>query len=80
MQEHDVCRQDLREINVRLSRIEFVVAGAHRGTSLIKKSALLGPYIKTMNEALWWVLVGAVLSYDPGTPVRCTVYGKGCRV
>ena len=33
-------------------------AGKHvyRGTSLIKNSALLGPYSRTMHRALWWVL------------------------
>ena len=28
----------------------------YRGTSLIRNSALLGPYSKTMHRALWWVL------------------------
>ena len=29
-----------------------------RGTSLIRNSALLGPYSGTMHGALWWVLGG----------------------
>ena len=27
----------------------------YRGTSLIRNSALLGPYSRTMHRALWWV-------------------------
>ena len=27
---------------------------AHRGTSLIKNSAPLGPYSRTLSRSLWW--------------------------
>ena len=27
---------------------------AYRGTSLIRNSALLGPYSRTVPKALWW--------------------------
>ena len=30
----------------------------YRGTSLIRNSALQGPYSRTMHRALWWVLGG----------------------
>ena len=30
----------------------------YRGTSLIRNSALLGPYSRTMHRVLWWVLEG----------------------
>ena len=33
-------------------------AKGQRGTSLIRNSALLGPYSRTMHRALWWVLGG----------------------
>ena len=43
-----------------------------RGTSLIRNSAFLGPYSRTMHRALWWVLGGGrflmseVPLYHPG--------------
>ena len=42
----------------------------YRGTSLIRNSAPIGPYGRTMHRALWWVLGGGSLSYERGTPVE----------
>ena len=28
----------------------------YKGTSLIRNSALLGPFSRTMHRALWWIL------------------------
>ena len=33
-----------------------VIVSVYRGTSLIRNSALLGPYSRSMHVALWWVL------------------------
>ena len=43
-------------------------AARYRGTSLIRNSALLGPYSRTLHRALWWVLGGGSLSYERGSP------------
>ena len=40
-----------------------------RGTSLIKKRALLGLYSRTMLRALWGSYGWAAFSYERGTPV-----------
>ena len=42
---------------------------SYRGTSLIRNSALLGPYSWTMHRALWLFLGGHAVSYEGGTPV-----------
>ena len=60
-----------------LSKLSFdcvaAASGYHvvdyMGTSIIRYSALLGPYSRTMYRALWWVLGGGSLSYERGTPV-----------
>ena len=38
--------------------LEQLASGPYRGTSLIRNSALLGPYGRTMHRALRWVLEG----------------------
>jgi len=40
--------------------------GVYRGTSLIRNSALLGPYSRTQHRAL----EGVAFFYERGTPVR----------
>ena len=44
----------------------------YRGTTLIINSALLGPYIRTMFRALWWVLLGGGRFLMSEVPL-CTV-------
>ena len=48
----------------------------YRGTSLIRNSASLGPYSRTMHRTLWkpWLGGGAV-SYERGTPVCRSLTG-----
>jgi len=41
----------------------------YRGTSLIRKRLLLGPYSRHMPRALWWSLGGGAVSHERGTPV-----------
>ena len=36
------------------SSVHCPLSSQYRGTSLIRNSALLGPYSKTMPRALWW--------------------------
>ena len=54
----------------------------YRGTSLIRNSAPVGPYSRTMPRALWWFQGGAGSSYKRGTPVggRWVIEGSRCRV
>jgi len=45
----------------------------YRGTSLIRNSAPLGPYSRTMPlEGTLEALAGGPVSYERGTPVRCS--------
>jgi len=50
-------RENGREMRVAVTATPSVTP-SYRGTSLIRNSALLGPYSRTMHRALWWVLGG----------------------
>ena len=48
------------------------LAGEYRGTSLMRNSAPLGPYSRTMRRALWWSEGGVLflMSEVPLQPVK----------
>ena len=57
----------------------------YRGTSLIRSSAPLGPYSRTMPRALWWSWFSKALGFRvQGSGFSqcsvCRVQGSGCRV
>jgi len=43
----------------------------HRGTSLTRNSASLGPYSRTMPRSIWWSEGEGAVSSERGTPVPC---------
>ena len=47
------------------------VSNVDRGTSLIRNSAPLGPYHRTVPRPRWWFW-GGVVFYERGTPVGST--------
>jgi len=51
--------------------------GEYRGTSLIRNSAPLGPYSRTMSRALWSSWGDGAVSYERGTPVGFAVLQDG---
>ena len=46
------------------------VSSGFRSTSLIRNSAPLGSYSRSMPRALWWWQGGGAVSYERGTPVH----------
>ena len=53
----------------RLAEVAAERGLCYRGTSLIKNSAPLGPYSRTVPRALRWSWGGGAVSYERGTPV-----------
>ena len=43
--------------------------GVPRGTSLIRNTPFLGPYIRTLPRVIEWFCGGRAVSYERGTPV-----------
>ena len=52
-----------------LSSVAAPSSRGYRSTSLIRNSAPLGPYRRTMPRALRWCWGGRAVSYARGTPV-----------
>jgi len=56
------------------------VAEGYRGTSLIRNSAPLGPYSRTMPRTIWRPLGGGAVSYERGTPVTNPHFKSHARI